>query len=139
MPVSGRDAPRTFMDVYQARNVTRGTLLAERLEWAGTSEDRRRGLLGRTRFERGEGIYIVPCQWIHMFGMKFPIDVAFLDREGTVLAVQRGLKPNRLSRPVFRADGVLELPQGTLEATGTAVGDRITFFDPDLPGPGDGV
>jgi uncharacterized membrane protein (UPF0127 family) len=115
----------------QARNVTKKTLIADRLQWAGTSPERRRGLLGRTRLESGEGIYLVPCKWIHMFGMKFPIDVAFLGRDGRVLAVQHGLKPNRLSRLVLRADGVLELPVGTLEASHTAVGDRVEFLDSD--------
>lgn len=113
--------------MLEAVNVTRNRVLASRLEWAGDSESRRRGLLGRETFSPGEGIYIVPCKWIHMFGMKFAIDVAFLAEDGTVLALHRGLKPNRLSRPVLRADGVLELPVGTLDSTETAVGDRIEF------------
>jgi uncharacterized membrane protein (UPF0127 family) len=114
-----------------AVNVTRGTVLADRMEWAGTSETRRRGLLGRTHLEPGEGIYIVPCQWVHMFGMKFAIDVAFIALDGRVLSVQAGLKPNRLSKLVLRADGVLELPAGTLASTGTAPGDRVEFRDDD--------
>lgn len=113
----------------RAVNETRGIVLADRLEWAGTSETRRRGLLGRTGLDPGQGIYIVPTQWIHMFGMKFPIDVAFLDGEGKVLALHHRLRPNRLSRPVFRADGALELPAGRLEETGTVVGDRVAFED----------
>ena len=113
----------------KALNKTRGALLADRLEWAGTSETRRKGLLGRTAFAQGEGIYIVPTQWIHMIGMKFPIDVAFLDRQGKVLAIHHGLKPNRFSRIVLRADGALELPEGTLAETGTENGDRIVFED----------
>jgi uncharacterized membrane protein (UPF0127 family) len=127
------------MDIYQARNVTRGTVVAARLEWAGTSDDRKRGLLGRTAFEPGEGIYIVPCKMVHMFGMKFPIDLAFLDREGKVLAIQHGLRPNRLSRLVFRADGILELPEGTLQRTGTEVGDAIAFEDLEENGTGSGA
>lgn len=115
--------------MLEAVNVTRKRVLASRLEWAGDSESRRRGLLGRDHLTPGEGIYIVPCKWIHMFGMKFAIDVAFLSEEGTVLALHHRLKPNRLSRPVLRADGVLELPEGTLKATETAVGDRIEFRD----------
>jgi len=111
----------------KARNTTHGIVLAERMEWAGTSESRRRGLLGRSRFEAGEGIYIAPTQWIHMFGMKFPIDVAFLDGNGRVLALHHGLRPNRLSRIVLRADGALELPAGTLASSGTAAGDTVVF------------
>lgn len=121
------------MDVIEARNTTRETVVASRLAWAGTSEDRKHGLLGRSQFDPGEGIYIVPCKMIHMFGMKFAIDVAFLDRNGVVVAVQHGLRPNRLSRFVWRADGVLELPEGTLRATGTVVGDVIAFEDLDAP------
>jgi uncharacterized membrane protein (UPF0127 family) len=111
-----------------ARNATRDTTLATRVEWAGTSESRRLGLLGRDLLHPGEGIYLVPCQWIHMFGMKFAIDVAFRGRSGVVLAVHEGLRPWRLSRLVLRAEGVLELPAGTLRRSGTAVGDVLEFL-----------
>ena len=104
-----------------------GTIVASRVEWAGTSSQRRRGLLGRSRLEPEEGIYLVPCKWIHMFGMGFPIDVAFLAADGRVLAVHHGLRPNRLSRIAFRAEGVLELSAGRLRATGTTVGDVVQF------------
>ena len=111
-----------------AVNVSKGeVVLAGRVEWAGTSAERKRGLLGRDRLDTMEGIYIVPCKMIHMFGMKFPIDVAFLDANGVVLRIHHGLKPNRLSRLVFRADGVLEIAAGRLRETGTEVGDTIEF------------
>jgi len=113
----------------KAFNETRNVLIADRLEWAGTSETRKKGLLGRASFERGEGIYIVPTQWIHMIGMKFPIDVAFLDDKGKVLATHHRLKPNRFSKLVLRANGALELPEGTLAETGTAQGDVVVFED----------
>lgn len=106
-------------------NVTKGVVVACRVEWAGTSESRRRGLLGRDHIEPTEGAYIVPTQWIHMFGMQFPIDVAFLDSEGHVLHICHALHPNRLSPIVWRAEGALELAAGALKATGTEVGDVI--------------
>jgi uncharacterized membrane protein (UPF0127 family) len=107
--------------------MTRDVVVASDLEWAGTSETRRRGLLGRTTFREGAGLYLVPCPWVHTFGMAFPIDIAFLSREGRVLALHRGLRPGRLSRLEWRAEGTLELPEGTLAATGTARGDLIRF------------
>jgi uncharacterized membrane protein (UPF0127 family) len=110
-----------------AVNETRGAVLASRLEWAGTSAARRRGLLGRDALPAGDGLYLVPCPWIHTFGMRFAIDVAFLARDGRVLALRRGLRPNRLSTPVLAAAGVLELPEGTLAATGTREGDVVRF------------
>lgn len=110
-----------------AVNVTRETLVCDRMIWAGTSETRRRGLLGRDALDDGEGIYIVPCKWIHMFGMRFPIDVAFLDGNGRVLTVHEALPPNRLSRISWRAEGVLELPARRLATTRTRPGDVIEF------------
>jgi uncharacterized membrane protein (UPF0127 family) len=117
------------LDTVRSINVTKGTVVAERVVWA-TGAAKRRGLLGRDSLAASEGMYLVPCQWIHMFGMRFPIDVAFLSSEGRVLAVHHALRPNRLSRPVLRADGVLELAAGVLRATNTRVGDMIELVDP---------
>ena len=80
-----------------------------------------------------EGIYLVPCEGVHTFGMKFPIDVAFLDSKGTVLAVHHGLKPWRISKILFRARGVLELAAGVLRETGTETGDVIEFLPNNDP------
>jgi uncharacterized membrane protein (UPF0127 family) len=116
----------------QAVNVSKGgTIVVRRVEWAGTSVQRRRGLLGRSGLDPEEGIYIVPCEGIHTFRMKFPIDVAFLGKNGRVLVVHHGLKPNRISRIVLRAQGVLELSAGRLRATDTDVGDIIQFREVD--------
>ncbi len=112
--------------VLRAVNSTRGTVVAERVTWA-TGDARQRGLLGRTSLDPDEGMYIVPTHWIHMFGMRFSIDVVFLSKRGRVVAVQHGLKRNRVSRLVPSAEGALELPAGTLRATQTAVGDQIEF------------
>ena len=105
-------------------NRTKGSELGDRIDWAGSSGTRRKGLLGRETLEKGEGLYLVPCQWIHMFGMKFPLDIAFIDAKGKVLHVHHDLQPNRISKLVWRADGVIELPVGTLSSTNTEVGRR---------------
>ena len=63
--------------------------------------------------------------------MKFPIDVAFLDAGGMVIALHHSLKPWRLSKIIFRAEGVLELAAGRLRETGTQVGDVIEFREAD--------
>ncbi len=116
----------------QAVNVSKGgKIVARRVAWAGTSAQRRRGLLGRSGLDPEEGIYIVPCEGIHTFRMKFPIDVAFLGKDGRVLVVHHSLKPNRISRIVLRAQGVLELSAGRLRATDTEVGDIIRFREVD--------
>jgi uncharacterized membrane protein (UPF0127 family) len=65
-----------------------------------------------------------------VFGMRFAIDIAFLSASGRVLFTLRNFKPNRVSRPVWRAEGALELPAGALDASGTDVGDIIELRVP---------
>jgi uncharacterized membrane protein (UPF0127 family) len=68
--------------------------------------------------------------------MRFPIDVAFLSKDGRVLTVHHSLKPNRLSRIAIRAEGALELSAGRLRATGTEVGDVIELREANRDSPG---
>jgi len=111
----------------QVRNVTRDRPIGDRVEEAASWFTRFRGLLGRDGLAAGEGLHIVPCNSIHMFFMRFPIDVAFLDSEGTVVEAVHAIKPWRATRIFWKAHSALELPAGTLAATGTVVGDRLDF------------
>ncbi len=120
--------------LVQAVNVTKGGVaIARKVVWAGSSSERRQGLLGRDSLNSDEGIYLIPCEWLHTFGMRFPIDVAFISAGGLVLAVHHRLKPNRLSKIVFRAEGALELSAGTLHLTNTEVGDAVEFSKTSAP------
>lgn len=105
-------------------NQTRGTVLADRADIASTSETRNRGLLKHSSLEPGEGLWIVPCQSIHMFFMKFSIDVIFLSKDKKVLKIRPNLGKWRIAMSLF-ARSVLELPAGTLAATKTVVGDQL--------------
>jgi hypothetical protein len=84
-------------------------------------------LLGVTSddFRNGTGLWIVPCHGVHTLGMGFPIDVVYLDREMTVVHIQRDLRPWRLAPVRRQATSVLELPSHVTTATGTAIGDTI--------------
>ena len=113
----------------RAVNSTRGTVVASSGRRATGFWDRSRGLLGRKSFESGDGLLIDPCSGIHTFFMAFPIDAVFVDREGTVVHLVREISPQRVSRYVFKARAVLELPAGTIRSTGTRVGDTIAFED----------
>jgi hypothetical protein len=70
------------------------------------------GLMGREALPEGTGLWIEPCNSIHTFFMKFPIDVVYLDRHGLVLKIHQNVKPWRMDLPVFKARSVLELPCG---------------------------
>ena len=107
-------------------NRTRGTVLADRAGVADTPPLRNRGLLKHTHLDPGEGLWIVPTQSIHMFFMKFAIDVAYLNKSRKVVKVVRDLKPWRISA-CLTAHSVLELPVGILEESRTQKGDQLEF------------
>jgi len=86
---------------------------------------RLRGLLFCPPLLPGQGLWIMPCNWIHTLGMRSAIDVLYLDREGRVLHVASEMHPNRLGPLVWRARSVVELPAGTIDSTGTTVGDQL--------------
>ena len=109
----------------KAVNLTKKQMLAENLELAVTVFSRMRGLLGKKAMPYGSGLLIKPCKGVHTFGMKFPIDVMFLDRDNSVLAIRKELKPNIMTRIFFRAASVLELPAKTIDSTDTSIGDKI--------------
>lgn len=108
------------------RNRTKGTILATRADVADTSQKRRVGLLKHTSLPEGEGLWIAPCEAIHTFFMKFPIDILFLSRKKKVLKVRRNMPKSRLSACLW-ADSVLELPAGTIDSTSTERGDMLEF------------
>ena len=112
----------------KAVNLTTQRELAGNLTVAGTVLSRMKGLLGKNSLPVGDGLWIRPCKGIHTFGMKFPIDVVFLDRERRVVAAVGSLCPHRLSRLYFTADSVLELPTGSIEKSATVTGDCIDFI-----------
>ena len=106
-------------------NTTRGTTLATGARQAKGFLARGRGLMFTARLSEGEGLVIEPCSSIHMFFMNFPLDVLFADRQGRVLFMYRGIKPWRVGRLVRGARMAIELPTGSIERTGTEVGDQL--------------
>lgn len=103
----------------------RGRLLGDRIGVADRWWLRLRGLLGRPALVQGEGLLLEPCRAVHMLGMRFPLDVAFLDASGAVVAVYHALAPGAHTSWHSAAATALELPAGTLQASGTGVGDTI--------------
>ena len=108
-------------------NLDRQAPLGERVAVADTWWCRLRGLLGQPPLQHGEGLLIRPCRAVHMFGMRYPIDVVFVDRDDRVVALYNQLGPGKASRYHLRAEAAVELPGGTLARTATAVGDRLSF------------
>jgi uncharacterized protein len=116
--------------IIRAVNVTRETVLCAKLEDAGGLTGQSRGLLGRDGLGPDEGMLFVrgrldPFMWMHMFFMRFAIDIVFLDGDGRVVRINHKLKPWRVSSMVFAARKALELASGAAVRSRTAVGDLI--------------
>jgi uncharacterized protein len=118
-----------------ARNLDRDAVLAHPLETAGSLWGKFMGLMGRPPLPPGAGLWLPASNGIHMMFMRFPIDAVFVtrpDADGVrrVRSVHRALRAWIGLVPLVRgADGVLELPVGTIDATGTVVGDRLEIVE----------
>jgi uncharacterized protein len=110
-----------------AWNRTRNVSLGADIDVADTSAKRRTGLLRHSGLAPGEGLLIAPCEAVHTFGMKFPIDVVFLDKTKRVVKVSPQLRRRRIAFSL-RAAYVLELPAGTIAETGTTKGDQLDLL-----------
>jgi uncharacterized membrane protein (UPF0127 family) len=105
--------------------VIRNQVLAEKTIVAASHWARLRGLLGRPRLKAGEGLLLGYAKAIHTIGMRYSIDVAFLDRDGRVIHLVHSMKPFRFSPLVKASAMVLELPAGVLQHSGTKLGDCV--------------
>ena len=93
---------------------------------ADTSAKRRTGLLKHSSLEPGSGLWIVPSESVHSFGMKFAIDLVYLDRKKKVRKIRKEMVPRRMSA-CLTAHSVLELPVGAIDASRTEPGDQLEF------------
>jgi uncharacterized protein len=105
-------------------NARTGAVVADRLLTAFDSASRRQGLLGRESLPDGNALIIAPSNAVHTFFMRFPIDIAFVRRDGRVIKVRSAVGPRRLAAAI-RGFAVVELPAGALTRSGTAPGDML--------------
>ncbi len=122
-----RDREEAVLKKFTVVNKASGCVLGQAIERADTSKTRREGLLKRSGLQKGEGLWIVPCEAIHTFFMRFEIDVVFLDRHKRAVKLIDRLRPWRLAMS-WRARTVLELPPGTIIESGTQRGDQLEFI-----------
>ena len=109
-----------------AINVTTGVALASELEVARSLAARTKELLGRDGLQPEQGMLIDPCSSVHTWFMRFPIDIIFIDSKNRVVGLRRNLKPWRMAWS-WRGTKTIELPAGAIAATGTQVGDIVSF------------
>ncbi len=101
-------------------------LLAGRVLLAGSSRERRVGLLAHSSLTDGAGLWITPCEAIHTFGMQFPIDAIFLDKGARVCKISERIAPQRIAF-CLRAHSVLEVEAGAARRMDLNLGERLQF------------
>ena len=106
---------------------TSGAVLAGDVETAESLFARLKGLLGRSGLSFGHALWIRPCNGIHTFGMRFPIDVVVLDRDLNVRAIHPAVNPWRMTTLYPVGCSVLELPAGATNEAGLCMGDTVMF------------
>ena len=119
-------ARQTGSSMREVRNLRTQSIVASCVEVADRGPARTRGLLGRQSLGEGEGLWIVPCEAVHTFGMRFAIDLVYLDRRNVVKKVRSSVPPWRLSG-CLRAHSVIELTAGTLKSAQVRPGDTLHF------------
>lgn len=112
-------------------NGTRSSILAFKVRRATNFWQRLLGLLSKDELYPGEGLLLEPCQGVHTYFMRFPIDVIYLDRELRVVRLVPDLAPFRLGPVVREASAVLELATGSISSSGTQCGDRLKLVPED--------
>lgn len=94
---------------------------------ADTFASRLKGLMFRKKPLVQEGLWIIPCNSIHMFFMHFPIDAVFLDKQERIVHLVKDLQPWRFVSPIKGAHSVVELPAGTIVQMNLTVGNHLNL------------
>jgi uncharacterized membrane protein (UPF0127 family) len=127
LPAENRKSHRT----YCVFNETRESFLSLRVTPADTQVSRLRGLTGRLRLKSDEGIWVVPSQGIHTIGVRFAIDVIYLDAAHRVVNLTESLGSFRIGPLRLKCASVLELPVQTIYSSQTQVNDQLLICSPE--------
>ena len=101
-----------------------GRIVVDRMEIADSLWRQTVGLLGRDSLDTDAGLWLEPCNGVHTIGMRFAIDLMFLNRDGVALKLFQNVPPSRIVGIYLRARVVVELPAGTLSRQKIESGNR---------------
>lgn len=113
--------------MYTVKNLTHHTILADKCEIADNFWLRFKGLMGRSYLPQDSGLIITPCNSIHMFFMKIPLDIVFITNKNTVIHTIENIRPWKFSKIITSAYSVIELPIGTIKNCNIQVGDLLSI------------
>lgn len=108
-------------------NLSTGQVIAEKVEQADTFGRRLKGLMFRKSLPDGHALHLKPCQSIHTFFMRFPIDVIYLNEANRIVSFEENIPVGKVCKPIRGARSVIELPVGRISETRTNVGQAVAY------------
>lgn len=123
-------AKQNVPERYCVFNKTRESFLSLSVAAADTHLTRLKGLLGRLRLKSDEGIWVVPSQGVHTIGVRFAIDLIYLDPNHRIVHVMESFGTFRIGPLRMECSSVLELPTRTIYSSNTQVGDELLICQP---------
>lgn len=112
----------------QLVNKNNNSIIARNVEFADNFFKRLLGLMFRKNFQEGRAIIIKPCNMIHTFFMRFPIDALFVSKDNEIIHIIENMQPGKTSKLIRKASMVIELPAGTVEKTQTKKEEKILII-----------
>lgn len=109
----------------KAKIIKNGITVTENAEIADSFFSRFRGLMFRKSVDGDYALHITPCNQVHMFNMRFALDVVYLSESGEVVEIHENVKPNKVCKAVRNAKSVLEMRAASASAMGIAKGDVL--------------
>lgn len=109
------------------KNITKQNIIAENGNITSGFYDRFKGLMGKKEIKHDEALIIKPCNSIHMFFMKFSIDVIFIDKNDRVCEMIKNIKPWKVSKIIKEAKYVIELKSDKINNHNIEIGDLISY------------
>ncbi|SCP98041.1 DUF192 domain-containing protein [Anaerobium acetethylicum] len=116
------------MKKVKVYNASKNRIILGEAEIADTFFTRFRGLLGRKGLAADAGLIINPCNSVHMIGMRFPIDVIFVNRDNRICHIQHSMRKMSVSPVVRGARFVIEAPEGISKRLNIEMGDEIKIM-----------
>jgi uncharacterized membrane protein (UPF0127 family) len=113
--------------VWRIENRRSRLILADRVWTAFDSKSRNKGLLGRQGLPDSTALILAPSNAVHTWFMRFPIDIAFVAKDGRVVKTRSAVRPWRIAG-ALRAFATIELPAGSLVRSQTADGDELVLI-----------
>ncbi|PKR77272.1 hypothetical protein CEY16_11075 [Halalkalibacillus sediminis] len=109
-------------------NLSNNQVVGDNVQQAYTFFKRLKGLMYTKELPSGNGLHIKPCQSVHSYFMRYPIDVIYINKSQEVVALDIGLLPNKIGKRRKDAESVIEVTAGTIVDTDTAIGHQLNII-----------